>query len=254
MIDPNQAFAALPAGLARDLLDALSEVLTNYAEQRWEPSELNGGKLCEAAYTVVEGFLNGGAYSARALKPRNMVDACNALERAYPKAPRSPRIQVPRMLIALYEIRNNRGVGHAGGDINPNEMDATAVLYMAKWIVAELVRLLHDLTVEEAGEVVEDLVERESVLIWHSGDTRRVLQTGLTQRKQVLLLLTGVRSATLDEVGRWMEHKRLDNLRSNVLRPMHKERLIEFDEASKSLQLLPPGRTEAEALIRSLRR
>ncbi|MBB3083292.1 hypothetical protein [Geodermatophilus sabuli] len=47
------------------------------------------------------------------------------------------------MMIGLYDIRNNRGVGHAGADVDPNHMDATVVLYQSKWLVAELVRLLH---------------------------------------------------------------------------------------------------------------
>lgn len=91
-----------------------------------------------------------------------MVSACRNLEKE--QGPRSARIQIPRMVIALYEIRNNRGVGHAGGDVDPNHMDATAVVYMSKWVVAELVRLLHGLTTDEATELVDALVEREVAL------------------------------------------------------------------------------------------
>ena len=43
------------------------------------------------------------------------------------------------MIVALYEIRNDRGVGHTGGDVDPNHMDASMVLAGAKWLVAELV-------------------------------------------------------------------------------------------------------------------
>src|SRR4029079_6642275 len=113
---------------------------------RWEPSELNGGKLCEVAYSILKGYVDG-RMPPRPKKPRNMVDACRALEAADDSVfPRSVRIQIPRMLIALYEIRNNRGVGHVGGDVNPNEMDSRVVLETSKWIMAELVRLFHNLT------------------------------------------------------------------------------------------------------------
>jgi len=47
------------------------------------------------------------------------------------------------MLIAQYEIRNNRGVGHVGGDVDQNHMDAKIVVEMAKWTIAELIRLFH---------------------------------------------------------------------------------------------------------------
>ncbi|MEJ1090267.1 hypothetical protein [Microbacterium istanbulense] len=250
-IDPKTAFAALPPTLAQDLLDAYAEIVTNYAEHRWEPAELNGGKLCEAVYSIVEGHLSG-TYPARASKPRNMPAACLALEKSYTKAPRSPRIQIPRMIIALYEIRNNRGVGHAGGDVNPNQMDATAVLYMSKWLMAELVRLMHGLTTDQASEVVEALVEREVSLVWKWGGKRRVLRTGLTLKQQVLLLLAGVTEATEAELVSWLEHKRPNDLRKAVLRPMHKDKLVDFDESTKAIRLLPPGVEAAEKLIHSL--
>ncbi len=251
LTDPKLAFAVLPVTLAMDLLDAYAEVVTNFAEGRWEPSELNGGKLCEAVFSIVDGFMSG-TYPARSSKPKNMVDACKALETAYPSFPktnRSPRIQIPRMLVALYEIRNNRGVGHAGGDVNPNQMDATAVLYMSKWLVAELVRLLHGLTTDEATEVVEALVEREIAVVWKWGDKRRILVTGLTWKQQVLLLLWSVTEASEAELVAWLEHKEVRTLRKDVLRPMHKARLLDYDETTKLLRLLPPGIRDAEALL-----
>lgn len=251
LTDPRLAFSALPGGLAGDLLDAYAQIVTNYAERRWEPSELNGGKLCEAVYSVVQGYLSG-SYPQRASKPRNMVDACAALEKSYPQANRSPRIQIPRMVVALYEIRNNRGVGHAGGDVNPNEMDATAVLYISKWLMAELVRLLHGLTTDEATELVEALVEREVSLVWKWDDKRRVIKTGLTLRQQTLLLLSSVNTASESELCGWLEHKRPADLRKDVLRPMHRSKLLDFDETNDELRLLPPGVAAAEGLVRSL--
>jgi hypothetical protein len=254
-LDPKQAFGALPASLAKDLLDAYADIVTNFAEGRWEPSELNGGKLSEVVFTIVDGYMSG-TYPARSSKPKNIVDACRGLETAhpgFPKTNRSPRIQIPRMIVALFEIRNNRGVGHAGGDVNPNQMDATAVLYMSKWLMAELVRLLHGLTTEEATEIVEVLVEREIALVWKWGDKRRVLMPGLTLKTQVLLLLSSVTEATEIELVTWLEHKTISNLRKDVLRPMHKARLIDYDEATLTIRLLPPGIKQAEDLLRKHR-
>lgn len=244
--EAKRAFEALPSSLADDLLNSFRNVVKNYAECRWEPSELNGGKLCEAAYTILEGFLSG-TYESRACKPPNIVDACKRLETQ--RGPRSARVQIPRMIVALYEIRNNRGVGHVGGDIDPNHMDATAVLYMSKWIVAELVRLIHGLPILEASEIVESLVEKEISLVWHGGDMRRVLVPGLTLRKETLLLLSSVGNATESELLNWLEQKRASNYRSQVLRPMHRDRLIHYDQEKGDVVLLPPGVREAEKLM-----
>ena len=252
-LDSKLAFSALPAALATNLLNAYAEIVTNFAEGRWEPSELNGGKLCEAVYSVIDGYMRG-TYPPRAHKPNNMLDACRKLETLYPKASRSPRIQIPRMIVALYEIRNNRGVGHTGGDVDPNQMDATAVLYMGKWLMSELVRLLHGLPTDEAAEIVEALVEREIALVWKWGDKRRVLKTGLTLKQQILLLLSSVNEATETDVVAWLEHKRVGDLRKNVLRPLHAARLIDYDQTTMKLRLLPPGIAEAEALLREHKR
>lgn len=100
---PEDAFSVLPATLRKDLLDAFNEIVKNYREHRWEPSELNGGKLCEAVYTICVGWLDGGKYPARAKKPRNLPQACWDLEKTYAQVPdsRSARILVPRMMMGL---------------------------------------------------------------------------------------------------------------------------------------------------------
>lgn len=250
----KDALSDLPRGLRDDLLTAFDEIVSNFREHRWEPSELNGGKLCEAVYTVIVGYLDGGTYSPRAKKPNRFPDACLALEAKYQTVPdsRSARILIPRMMLGLYDIRNNRGVGHAGADVDPNEMDATAVLYLSKWLVAELVRLLHSLTTQEATDIVEGLIQREVALVWTHEAKKRVLRTGLTWREQILvLLLTENGDVAEGELFGWLQHPSVGNFRK-VLRPMHRDRLIEYDETARTVRLLPPGVATAEDLLARL--
>ena len=91
--------------------------------------------------------------------------------------------------MALYEVRNNRGVGHVGGDVDPNHMDATLVVASAKWVVAELVRLFHAVDTKTATEIVEALITREVPAVWEVNGKRRVLTGGLTMKQKALLLL-----------------------------------------------------------------
>lgn len=234
----SDALQVLPAGLRKDLLDAFNEIVNNYEQRRWEPAALNGGKLCEAAYTIIRGKADG-SYPSRSSKPKNMVSACIAMEHETAQS-RSLRIQIPRMIVALYEIRNNRGVGHAGGEIDPNEMDSTAVLYMSKWLMADLVRILHTLTPAEAAEVVEALVERQVAYVWRYGDKKRVLKTGLTWKQNTLLLLLSETGETREtDLFGWVEHKNAAAFRRDVLRAGHKERLWEYDEPRHVVRLLP---------------
>ena len=251
-LTPEDALSALPTTLRDDLLSAFNEIVKNYRERRWEPSELNGGKLCEAVYTICKGWLEGGNYPARAEKPSRFPNKCWDMESTYQQVPdsRTARILIPRMMMGLYDIRNNRGVGHAGAEVDPNHMDATAVLYNAKWLMAELVRLLHTLTTEEATAIVDGLIEREVAWVWTHGDKKRVLHTGMTWKQQTLvLLLTEPGDVAEAALFRWLEHPRLADYRRKVLNPLHVDRLIDYDKVSRTIRLLPPGVTAAEALI-----
>lgn len=237
LIVPQQALAALPAGLRQDLLGEFAKIVKNYAEGRWEPAELDGGKLAEAAYCVCKGHVDG-SYPAHASKPGNMVDACRALEKET-GVPRSIKVQIPRMALALYEIRNNRGVGHAGGDIDPNHMDATCVLQLSKWIVAELIRALHGMSVDDAAELVEALVEREVPLVWKVGDVRRVLDPEMGASDRTLLLLHGV-TRPVDEatLRGWVEYSNSTRYRK-LLEQLHAEKLLEYDRQAKTAVISP---------------
>jgi hypothetical protein len=249
----SNAFKGLPSGLRSDLTGAFNDIVENYRQHRWEPSELNGGKLCEAVYTVLVGYLEGGAYSPRASKPRRFPQDCLALEQKYQNVPnsRSPRILIPRMMLGLYDIRNNRGVGHSGADVDPNQMDAAAVLYVSKWLMAELIRLLHSLTTQEATELVEVITEREVPLVWTHEYKKRLLRTGLSWKQQTLiLLLTETGEVSETDMMRWLEHPNIQSYRRDVLRNLHKARNIEYDATNRTIRLLSPGILVAEALVR----
>jgi hypothetical protein len=237
---PSRAFSQLPQQLADDLQKAFAEIVKNFAEGRWEPAELNGGKLCEAVYTVCQGIATGSMPPAAA-KPKDMVGACRALEKQT-SALRSVRIQVPRMLVALYEIRNSRNVGHVGGEVDPNHMDALCVLQMSKWIVAELIRILHQMPIDDAANLVEALVEREVPLVWKVGSKRRVLDSKMSMPNKTLLLLHGCAGAVDEaDVFDWVEHSNASVYRRDVLRRAHKAKLLEYEDSAKTVMISPLG-------------
>jgi hypothetical protein len=240
--DMGDPLGQVPAGLRKELLDALAEITANYVAHKWEPSELNGGKLCEVAYTILRGHVDG-RWASEATKPRDFKSACLDFEAVDKKRfPQSVRITVPRLLMALYEIRNNRGVGHTGGDVGPNHMDATLVLGGGKWVVAELVRIFHNVTTAEAAEIVDGLVERIIPGVWVIGSARRVLAMNLRMKDKTLLLLYGPSAwVTEADLLAWTEHSNASVYRRNVLLPMHRARLIEYDAVGKRAHISPLG-------------
>jgi hypothetical protein len=245
---PANAFAELPTTLRSELLDAFSKIVQNYAEHKWEPAELNGGKLCEVVYSIVRGRVDG-QYSSRASKPKNIVDACKEVEKTS-SIPRSLKVQIPRMILALYEVRNNRNVGHVGGEVDPNHMDAVCVLQMSKWLMAELVRILHNRPIDEASELVDALVERETPLIWKVGGKTRVLDPNIGMKDKALLLLHASAGPLKErQLVDFLDYSNGSVFRRDILRPAHKKRLIEYDQSSGSVTISPSGIERAEQLI-----
>src|SRR2546425_8270199 len=130
--------ASHPPDVVDALLEAYKEIESNYALRKWKTSELDSGHFVEAARRLLENVLLG-AYTPIGQSLPKFNDGVLA---QYEKGAghESFRILIPRVLKAIYNIRNKRGVGHVG-PVSPNEIDSTLILYSAKWVLAELVRL-----------------------------------------------------------------------------------------------------------------
>jgi hypothetical protein len=248
-MNKSKVLGNLPVGLRAELISEFNKLTKNFREGRWEPSEMSGGKICEIIYSILEGHIKG-SFPDRAFKPANMVDDCKKLELADKAVfPRTVRIQIPRVLAALYEVRNNRGAGHVGGDVNTNEMDAAYVLATAKWLVAELIRHFHSVSTDDASAAVELITERTNPLIWNVNGKKRVLNTALNAKEQTLVLLYGLPRATDSDLIDWLEYKGMANYRTRILNPGHKQRLWEYDTNNRTVTLSDLGIVAAETIL-----
>jgi hypothetical protein len=120
-------------------------------------------------------------------------------------------------------------------------MDANAVLSLASWVMAELVRVFHGLNIAEAQRAVDAIAERKTSLIWSDGDIRRILDTSLPLKHQILLLTaTSASNVQVNDLLRWTEYKDRRYF-MRLLRKMHKERLLELSQNETLVHVLPPG-------------
>lgn len=236
---PDRVFSNIPASLRDPLLSEYQKIVQNHAEHRWSDSELSGGKFCEIVYSILVGHASN-SYLTKPSKPKDFVGACRVLE-SNTSEPRSFQILIPRMLPPLYEVRNNRGVGHVGGDVDPNHMDANVVLSMCNWIMAELVRVLHAVTIEEAQAIADSLAERRIPLVWQDGDLKRVLDPKVSIPDQVLMLIaSSSRAVGTEELRNWIEAKNKTYF-MRALRKLHANRMLELSQDKKQVQILPRG-------------
>lgn len=251
MISPNEALNSIPEGLRRPLLAEFSDIINNFMEGRWLPAELSGGRFCEIVYTILNGYPSD-SYPSSPTKPRNFVDACRRLENNS-DIPRSFQILIPRLLPALYEVRNNRNVGHVGGDVDPDYMDSSVVVSISSWILAELIRVFHEVTTEEAQKLVDSIVERRIQVVWKSGDLRRVLIPSLSLNDQILILLGSCASKVqVDQLFTWTGYDNRSYF-NRVLRKLHDRRFVEFNQALGNVELLPPGYNSVEKIMKTIR-
>lgn len=247
----SKVLSDLPNELRDAVIEAFGNVRRNYIEGRWEPSELNGGKFSEVVYRILEWYTS---------KPRDFTplgvqikDFKTAVKRFENKTDmlNSIRFHIPDALAFLYTVRNKRGVGHPGGDINPNRMDAEITLGMTNWIMAELVRIFHASTVNEAQQTVEALVEKRNALVWEVANVKRILDPDMSHKDRVLVLLHSSHPSPIadKELLEWCEHSNPSAFRTQVLNKAHKEKLIEYDTAQQQVYLSPSGVEAAEQLL-----
>lgn len=242
-ISADDALSDLPYGLRTALLEEFRGIEENYLEGRWSSAELSGARFAEVVFTIIDGYAKGTLPNTPS-KPRNFPQACRNLE-SQTGLSRSFRILIPRMLPALYEVRNNRNVGHVGGDVDPDHMDSALVMSMCAWILAELVRVLHALSTDDATRVVEKIVEHRRPVVWKGKGVRRVLDPSLSYKEQILVLLSASGGkAPVDDIFLWVEHTNRSNF-NRLLKRMHSDRLVEYTGPRGHIELLPPGKEMA---------
>lgn len=245
------AIAGIPSTLRDELLGRFKDVVRNYRNGHWESASLNAGKFAEVVYTILRGRADG-VYPSRATKPRNMLEACRALESVDEgrMGGHGMRITIPRAIPPIYDIRNNRGVGHAGAEIDPAHMDAEFALHTCQWILAELVRVYHELPPANARAVVEALIEREVPLIWEVGGVKRILDPGLGAPQRVLLLLYAAPGAVNEEeLLQWTEYANAARFRRTILPELHTRALIHYDRDAGTAEISPVGQRHVEREI-----
>lgn len=153
-----------------------------------------------------------------------------------------------RALVFAYTLRNKRGVGHIGGDVDANEIDAATAARVADWCLCELIRFFHAMSLGEAQALLDAISVRQLSAVWSVGGKKRVLEAGLDYKSQVLMLLYGETEVgvSIEDLFEWVEYSRMDNFKKNVLNQLHKDRLIEWDKPIQVAIISPTGAQRVE--------
>ncbi len=246
------ALANIPDQFRKRIIESYLEIKKRFGEALFDSSfdstGLSSGKFAESVLRFLQDHLTGSHIPFGQHIQNFPGEARKLIEVAASAGPESLRVIVPRALVFLYTLRGKRGIGHVGGDVEANEIDAATIVRVADWIICELIRVFHNLSLEEAQGMVDTLSSRNLPDIWEVGGKKRVLKLGLDYKQKALLLTyTNVQGGVLvEDLFKWTEHSNFSEFKRSILKPLHEKRLIEYDRETECAFLSPTGVKEVE--------
>jgi hypothetical protein len=249
--------SALDAALGKVQRNIRKHIVENYVDlkHRARVGDAKGAAssttaFCESVLRELQSELTG-QFTPFGTQIKNFQSECVKFENVTPTTSNeSQRLIIPRALAFLITLRNKRGTGHVGGDVDANTIDLATTARIADWIVCELLRLHHQLSLEDAQSMLDRLATREVPDVWQFGETKRVLRPDLNKSDQTMLLLYGeVNAVPVETLLEWVEASNLSNFKVQVIKKLHHARLIEYDPETQMVILTPRGEKEVESKL-----
>lgn len=237
--------------LPPDLARALVRQYVRLKQRAWsgddEGVQESGGKVAEHA---LRGARHLAVLPLTGLREeiRDMAAEVRALENL-PKAQADDavRVVIPRVIAALYTLRNKRSGGHTASEVDPSRADAALTEGIADWLMAEFFRIGTKLPLDQAEAAVQALVERRIPAVYKVGAYRRVLKSDLAPPAEIMTLLYAEASgATVSELQSWTGIPRTSLNRH--LDKLEEQRLIRMETEGRTKRgyLLPTGQRRVE--------
>lgn len=248
----ENALSGIPTVIRKHLVSNYLELKSQLSEARHASAGLAAGKFCEAGIRLLQERALG-QHTAFGKKIPNFADECRKIISSpqSAKLTDSEKLILPRALVFLYTMRNTRGIGHIGGDVDPNAIDLAVMGRVADWIICELIRIHHHLSLEEAQDLLDSLAIRQLPDVWEVAGKKRILRSGLKAKEQVMMLLYSAEEGTVmtEDIISWIEYSNPRVFKSNVLAKLHKERYVEWDKDVDSVTLSPKGAKFVEEVL-----
>jgi hypothetical protein len=223
---------SLDKTLVHELIGAYVEAKRNFYLGGLRLSEVEGGRFCEAAFRLLQ-VITTGKFTplGKQLDTEKIRDQLGNLPSI--NFSESLRIHIPRALRVVYDIRNKRNAAHLADGIDPNTQDATLVVSVLDWVLAEFVRLYHTVSANEAQRIVESLVTRRAPAVQEFGGFLKILNPGLQASDHMLLLLyqRGKEGAYYAELFTWARQKMKANLKRTLEQLVDDRAFVHYDGA-----------------------
>jgi hypothetical protein len=248
----DAALGVIPKNFREKIIEYYLKLKQRLTHGDYEASGLSAGKFCETVLRTLQHEVTGTSIPFNK-SIGNFYDECRKLiSFSAPGKSESLRVIIPRGLAFLYTFRNKRSIGHEGGDVDPNAIDAATIARAADWVMCELIRCFHSLSLEDAQGLVDSLSIRHLPDVWEVQGRKRVLRSDLGSKDKALILLYTCTDlgALTEDLRLWTKYSSPSMFRTRVLRPLDAEDLVDYDEEIEYVVLSPVGvaRVEDELL------
>jgi len=174
--------------LARAAVESYVEMQQRFLAGDWKPTELDGGRLCEAIARCIHQLDTGSATHSKL--PGKI---CERLEDETPGVTHNLNVKdrhhIAKALGIVYKFRSDRGAVHISPTYTANELDSVLVLHVGKWIFAEFLRLAWNKDRQVIAEAISRIVQLEHSLVHELDGKPLVLAKGISAPEEILLLL-----------------------------------------------------------------
>lgn len=219
---------------------------------QWEQSIAKGGKFIEATLKALAVLVGSTApTSGREFKADKIITELSGLPQS--SFPDSVRLTIPRACRFAYDVASNRGARHDPGEIDPNEMDANAVMSTCSWILAEMLRYSQKGSLDNAAaaDLVGALTERKYPFL-EEIDGRVYFNLDAASARDVAILTLWhrhpKRQSKEEIISSVMRH---GHSRKNAQVALSRLRGLVDEDQTGSLRLLQWGLHQAEQLIKA---
>jgi hypothetical protein len=236
--------------LVTELLDAHEAAKKCFYLGGLRLAEVEGGRFCEAAFRLLE-EVSFGAHTTLGtqLDSDKLIDRLRNL--ATSAQPDAIRLHIPRALRLVYDIRNKRDAAHLADGIDPNLQDATLVVSVLDWVLAEFLRLYHSVSANEAKALVDDIVSRTAPIVQDFSGALKVLspELGASDHCLVLLYQRGEKGASFEQLRGWVRPTMRANLKRTLTILADERDLAHFDGSNFFITRLGQMDVEKRRLI-----
>ncbi|MBD3171001.1 hypothetical protein GF326_00875 [Candidatus Bathyarchaeota archaeon] len=158
----------------------------NFYLRNYRETSLYGGRYAEGLIRILQ-HITSGTYTPLGTSLGGFHNIVVRLAGLPTSAHHnSIRLYIPKALDVLYDIRNNRNVGHSSGDIDANYADAVLSLSLSSWTLVEMLRLYYVGNIDQAQKLVNDLIRIRVPLIQDFNGYLRVLNPKLPLREKIM--------------------------------------------------------------------